>query len=536
MPAVSMPLSTGEDLFQLQTVELEMEALEKQAKHAQLRERKGALETSRADAHSSQVQRTYNAARPGIVHSGTSAPRTLDAAAAEDMSQAPVEDVSPATTTGLRDLDREPLRPSPRDRTRYCDSWRFHRPACPRYRSQRPSYQCDTKTVIKRILELSDGQKRFLLFLVEFQGRLELSDVLETQKDGDRTRHQSPPSSVSPVRTRSPPSSLSPVRTRSPPSSSSPSSHEPHIVMNIEHIVFEQLYVIGYRGISVQHQGIRRRRKKMKRRCYGLVSEQQFKQKSRLISLVPVQYLTSGLGISKFREDKFNIAKCRDKKGNIRRPMNAYMVWARKQRPIFSKANPNSSSAEISMQLGIQWNKLSEEQKKPYYTESWRLKQEHEQLFPEEVPVHDLVPEVSDQFPGLSHQELLSPKNFCFDPPLFLSVSESTFCQTNTCYGSDCTSSEVQLEDEEEITLLNNDIFSILNEEYGFFNQSGDCDFFNQSGAQNHTEDPHNSTEILDSVPVFDVDSFEDLLKQLEEMENDSGIEEDGEIQTHHVL
>ncbi|KAI5625000.1 transcription factor Sox-14-like [Silurus asotus] len=252
------------------------------------------------------------------------------------------------------------------------------------------------------------------------------------------------------------------------------------------------------------------------------------------------------------KTDKFNIAKCRDKKGNIRRPMNAYMVWARKQRPIFSKANPNSSSAEISMQLGFEWNKLSEEQKKPYYTESWRLKREHEQLFPnwvykplpkkgrrkdslqssdsqrrpdyqpnqhivmnmpEEVPVHDLVPEVSDQFPGLSHQELLSPKDFCFDPPLFPSVSESTFCQTNTCYESDCTSSEVQLEDEDEITLLNNDIFSILNKEYGFFNQSG---------TQNYTGDPHNSTEILDSVPNFDVDSFEDLFKQLEQMDNDS--------------
>ncbi|KAF7704248.1 hypothetical protein HF521_021320 [Silurus meridionalis] len=81
--------------------------------------------------------------------------------------------------------------------------------------------------------------------------------------------------------------------------------------------------------------------------------------------------------------DKFNIAKCRDKKGNIRRSMNAYMLWVRKQRPIFSKANPNSSSAEISMQLGFKWNKMSEEQKKPYYTESWRLKQEHEQLFPD---------------------------------------------------------------------------------------------------------------------------------------------------------
>ncbi|KAI5105759.1 hypothetical protein C0J45_3456 [Silurus meridionalis] len=42
-----------------------------------------------------QVQRTYNVARPDIVHSGTGAPWTLDAAAAEDTSQAPVKDVSP---------------------------------------------------------------------------------------------------------------------------------------------------------------------------------------------------------------------------------------------------------------------------------------------------------------------------------------------------------------------------------------------------------------------------------------------------------
>ncbi|KAF7707196.1 hypothetical protein HF521_018414 [Silurus meridionalis] len=132
MPAVCLTLSTGEDSFDLQTVALEMEVLEKQIrelheKHARLRERKAALETSRADAHSSQTQRTYN--------SGKGATWTLDAAAAEETSKAPVEDVSPATTTGLRDLDREPLRPSPRDGTRHCDSRRFHRPACPRYRS-----------------------------------------------------------------------------------------------------------------------------------------------------------------------------------------------------------------------------------------------------------------------------------------------------------------------------------------------------------------------------------------------------------------
>ncbi|KAF7707840.1 hypothetical protein HF521_016897 [Silurus meridionalis] len=44
----------------------------------------------------------------------------------------------------------------------------------------------------------------------------------QTQEDGDRTRHQSPPSSSSPVRIRSPLSSSSPVRTQSPPSHLSP--------------------------------------------------------------------------------------------------------------------------------------------------------------------------------------------------------------------------------------------------------------------------------------------------------------------------
>ncbi|XP_046711958.1 transcription factor SOX-30-like [Silurus meridionalis] len=263
-------------------------------------------------------------------------------------------------------------------------------------------------------------------------------------------------------------------------------------------------------------------------------------------------------------KDKFNTAKCRDKKGNIRRPMNAYMVWARIQRPIFSKAKPNTSSAEISMQLGIEWNKLSEEQKKPYYKESLRLKQEHAQMFPdwvykpypkkgrrrsqkvvpqdstgslqsspshritdlepnlhivmdmpEEVPVHDQsMPEFSDQFPGLSHQisqELLSPEGTYFDPPLNPSVPpfcmpELTFCQTNTCHVSDCTSSEAQLVDEDEITLLNNEIFSILNEEFGFFKQFG---------AQTYSENSHNSTEILDSVAVFDIDGLEDMLNKL---------------------
>ncbi|KAK3507556.1 hypothetical protein QTP70_028451 [Hemibagrus guttatus] len=90
----------GEDSFELHSVDLELEAVEKQirdlqVKQAQLRQRKAVLESSRTDAHLSQAQRK-DAARPGFVHSGAGVPRSLDAAAAEDASQAPGEDLSPS--------------------------------------------------------------------------------------------------------------------------------------------------------------------------------------------------------------------------------------------------------------------------------------------------------------------------------------------------------------------------------------------------------------------------------------------------------
>ncbi|KAK3505690.1 hypothetical protein QTP70_004469 [Hemibagrus guttatus] len=60
MSVVCLPLSGGEDSFELHSVDLELEAVEKQirdlqVKQAQLRQRKAALESSRTDAHLSQV-------------------------------------------------------------------------------------------------------------------------------------------------------------------------------------------------------------------------------------------------------------------------------------------------------------------------------------------------------------------------------------------------------------------------------------------------------------------------------------------------
>ncbi len=67
MADLCLPLCAGEDMFELHSVQLELEAVERRihellGKQAQLRKRKATLETSRADAHKSGVsmQRAAN--------------------------------------------------------------------------------------------------------------------------------------------------------------------------------------------------------------------------------------------------------------------------------------------------------------------------------------------------------------------------------------------------------------------------------------------------------------------------------------------
>ncbi|KAJ8338359.1 hypothetical protein SKAU_G00373250 [Synaphobranchus kaupii] len=79
--------------------------------------------------------------------------------------------------------------------------------------------------------------------------------------------------------------------------------------------------------------------------------------------------------------DDFPLGK--DKDGKIRRPMNAFLVWARIHRPGLTRANPAATSQEISVQMGEEWRKLSEEQKMPYYEEAFKLRIKHEKEFPD---------------------------------------------------------------------------------------------------------------------------------------------------------
>ncbi len=69
MADLCLHLGAGEDAFELHSVQLELEAVEKQInelleRQAQLRERQTALETSRADAHRSGVSIQHAANTP----------------------------------------------------------------------------------------------------------------------------------------------------------------------------------------------------------------------------------------------------------------------------------------------------------------------------------------------------------------------------------------------------------------------------------------------------------------------------------------
>ncbi|XP_024084038.1 transcription factor Sox-8-like isoform X2 [Cimex lectularius] len=100
------------------------------------------------------------------------------------------------------------------------------------------------------------------------------------------------------------------------------------------------------------------------------------------VSLDPAQTRDGSPFTMTRRKEEFKTTSDK-KKTHVKRPMNAFMVWAQAARRKLADQYPQLHNAELSKTLGKLWRLLGDAEKKPFIEEAERLRVIHKREYPD---------------------------------------------------------------------------------------------------------------------------------------------------------